>query len=115
MNSSEEHGKPTPRRQSSRRIQHALGGFAFACFLFAAIAFGAAVAAPWWARDFAEITRSPFAGVYVLFGLLWCSGFLAALAIILGALSLKSLAGKIAALGGFLVFLGMLGWYHWNG
>lgn len=95
--------------------RNVLAGFALACFVFGATAMGASLAIPFWKGIVAEASQSLFAGFYLLVGLLWCSGILAALAIFLGALSWRILAGKLAALGGLGIFIGLLAWYFWNG
>ena len=91
--------------------QSTVGGIAVAVFLFAAVLFGLAAAVPWWIGVFAEIFPNVFVAIFVVFGLLGCSGFLAILATILGTCSRQSTAGKLAALGGLGVLIGVVASY----
>lgn len=91
----------------------ALGGFALACALLAWFALAFAMAANWWIPVFVELFQAnPLATIWLLLGLLWFSGILGFLALILGAVAYRSQSGKASVAASAMMFVTLLGWYY---
>jgi hypothetical protein len=88
----------------------ALGGFATACLLFAGAFAGPPAGLPYYGPD---LIAGPFALMAMVFLLGACAGLLALLATVLGACSFRSAWGKVGALGGPALLVGVPTYLLW--
>jgi hypothetical protein len=88
----------------------ATGGLALACLLFAVALSGAAIGLPYYGPG---VFGGPFALMTGALLLGACAGLFAVLATVFGASAFRSAPGRVAAVGGAVLLLGVAAYLLW--